>query len=149
MRFGIPVLLALTLVTPLSVAVAQTTGTAVTQAFDHYEAIRVLLADDKLEMVSTHAKALAPLAGQIAGKDTQAAVEQMAAAKTLDSARDQFVVVSSGLVPKFIDAKLPGVHAFMCPMKTNATWAQRTANLQNPYFGKAMLTCGSEITATK
>jgi hypothetical protein len=149
MRYSVPVLLALTLVMPLPAAAAQATGTAVTQAFDHYEAIRVLLADDKLEMIGTHAKALAPLAGQIAGKDTQAAVERMGAAKTLDSARDQFVVVSSGLVPKFIDAKLPGVHAFMCPMKANATWAQRTATLQNPYFGKAMLTCGSEITGTK
>jgi Cu(I)/Ag(I) efflux system membrane fusion protein len=129
-------------------AAAQTAAAPVVQAFDHYEGIRVVLAEDKIETVSTHAKALAPLAGQLAGKDARAAAERMAAAKTLDSAREQFALLSSALVPKFLDARLPGVHAFMCPMK-NASWAQRTDKLENPYYGQAMLTCGSEIKATR
>jgi len=133
--------------TPL-LAPAQTAATPAAQAFDHYEAIRVMLSQDKIDTISTHANALAPLAGQLAGKNAQAAAERVAAAKTLDSAREQFGVLSTALVPKFLDAKLPGVHAFMCPMK-NLPWAQRKLMLENPYYGKAMLTCGNEITGTR
>lgn len=137
----------LMVLTPL-LAAAQTAATPVVQAFDHYEAIRVALAQDKIDTVATHANALAPLAGQMAGKNAQAAADRVAAAKTLDSAREQFGVLSAALVPKFLEAKLPGVHGFMCPMK-NVPWAQRTLTLGNPYYGKAMLTCGNEITGTR
>jgi hypothetical protein len=125
-------------------ASAQTAASTVAQAFDHYEAIRVVLAQDKIETVSAHATALAPLAGQLAGSAAQATAERLASAKTINNARDQFAILSTALVPKFLEAKLPGVHAFMCPMK-KASWAQRTNQLENPYYGKAMLTCGTEI----
>lgn len=145
MRYGVPLLLALSVFIPTPAAVAQSGGTAVAQAFDHYEAIRASLADDTLDTVGTHAKALAPLAATVSGKDAQVAVERLASAKTLQDARDQFVGVSTALVPVFTKANLPGVHAFMCPMK-NAGWAQRGTQVQNPYFGKAMLSCGAEVT---
>ena len=116
-------------------AAAQTAGSTATQAFEHYEAIRIVLAQDQMEMVATHADALAPLAGKLAGSAAQTAAERLATAKTIDSARDQFAILSTALVPKFLEAKLPGVHAFMCPMK-NASWAQRTNQLQNPYLRK-------------
>ncbi|NOT27758.1 MAG: DUF3347 domain-containing protein [Acidobacteria bacterium] len=128
-------------------AVAQT-ATPVAQAFEHYEAIRVVLAGDGMETVSTHAKALVPFAGQIAGTAAQAAAERVAAAKAIDRAREEFAALSAALVPKFLDARLPGVHAFLCPMK-KASWAQRTDTMANPYYGKAMLACGSEIKGTR
>lgn len=129
-------------------AAAQTTAAPVVQAFDHYEAIRVALAADRMDAVNTHAAALAPLAGQLDGKNAQAAAERVATAKTLEGARESFGLLSSALVPKFLEARLPGVHAFMCPMK-KASWAQRTDKLENPYYGKAMLACGTEITSTR
>lgn len=46
------------------------------------------------------------------------------------------------LVPKFLDARLPGVVGFACSMKQNAVWAQRGDAIENPYFGKVMLNCG-------
>lgn len=146
MRHGIPLLLALSVFVPAATAFAQSGGTPAAQAFDHYEAIRTSLASDTLDGVGTHAKALAPLAGRVSGKEAQAAVEQLGAAKTLQEARDQFAAVSAALVPAFTKADLPDVHAFMCPMKKNANWAQRGLQAQNPYYGKAMLTCGAVVT---
>jgi len=127
--------------------VAQSAATPVAQAFEHYEAIRARLAADQLDTVATHAGALAPLAGQVAGTAAQAAAERIATAKTIEAVRDQFMVVSAALTPKFLDAGLPGVHAFMCPMK-KAPWAQRSTAMENPYYGKAMLACGTEIKAS-
>lgn len=126
-------------------------GTPLVQTFDRYEAIRVLLTDDTIDGVRQQATALAPLAGQVAGEEAQTAVSQLASAETLSDARLQFVTVSSALVPKFLEAKLPGVHGFMCPVRDGGTvaWAQRSANVQNPYFGKAMLNCGTELKASE
>lgn len=117
----------------------------VAQAFDHYEAIRVALTRDGVAEVASHAAALAPLAGAIAGKEAEAAANRVRAAKTLEQARDAFGDLSMMLVPKFLDARLPGVTGYMCSMKSNATWAQRGESIENPYFGKVMLNCGVAI----
>jgi hypothetical protein len=130
-------------------AQAPATAAPVMQAFDEYEAIRVLLAGDKFDNVGKHASALVPLAGRVAGKNAQAAATRLAASKTLAAARTEFASVSTELVPKFLEAKLPGVHGFMCPMKDSGTWAQRSDKIENPYFGKAMLNCGTEIQASR
>lgn len=47
-------------------------------------------------------------------------------------------------MPKFIEAKVPGVHGFMCPM-LQKTWVQKGLEIQNPYYGKSMLSCGSAL----
>jgi hypothetical protein len=120
-------------------------GDTAARAFDHYEAIRTALARDTMENVATNARALAPLAATLAGKDAEAAANRVRAAKDLAEARDQFGNLSLVLVPKFMDAKLPGVVGFMCTMKPNAVWAQKGDALQNPYFGKVMLTCGMPL----
>jgi hypothetical protein len=146
-RCAVTIVLALaTLSVPqLTWAQAPAAATPVMQAFDEYEAIRVQLAGDKFDNVSRHATALAPLAGRVAGKNAQAAASRLASSKTLAAARTEFVSLSTELVPKFLEAKLPGVHGFMCPMKDSGTWAQRSDKIENPYFGKAMLNCGTEI----
>jgi hypothetical protein len=143
-RFVVCAVLATGLLAPTTLA-AQSGNTPVAQAFDHYEAIRVALAADQLGDIGKHAGALAPLAGQIAGKESQALAEKLAAAKTVAAARDVFGNLSMALVPKFMGAKLPGVVGYMCTMKSNATWAQRGNQIQNPYFGKTMLNCGVPI----
>ncbi len=115
------------------------------RAFDRYEAIRLSLTRDGVVDVASNAAALAPLAAAIAGKDAEAAVNKVRAAKTLAEARDEFGDLSLILVPKFLEAELPGVTGYACTMKPNAVWAQRGETLGNPYFGKVMIDCGSPI----
>jgi hypothetical protein len=121
------------------------------QAFEHYEAIRVLLADDKFDAVVQHAAALAPLAGQVAGEEAQAAASRVASATTINRARVEFISLSTELVPRFLDAKLDGVHGFMCSLQDGRTalWVQHSPAIQNPYFGHAWPDCGEEIPSTR
>lgn len=119
-------------------------GTPEAEAFEHYEQIRVVLASDQVEGIGEPAEALAPLAGRVAGNGAKAAAEQLASTKSLDDAREFFGALSASLVPKFLDAGLPGVYGFTCAMKKQP-WAQRTKAVENPYFGKSMLTCGDPI----
>lgn len=115
---------------------------AAARAFEPYEAIRVALSADKLDGIAAQAKQLAPLAEETAGAQARAAAERLGAAGDLKAARDAFGVLSQLLVPKFAEAKLPGVHAFECSM-VKLPWAQRGNDVQNPYMGKAMATCGN------
>lgn len=117
-------------------------GSPAARAFERYEAIRAALVRDGMVDVATNAAALAPLAGTLAGRDAEAAVQRLREARTLEQARNEFGNVSALLVPKFLDAKLPGVVGFACSMKQNAVWAQRGQSIENPYFGKVMLNCG-------
>ena len=128
-----------------ALAAAQTVRTPVAEAFDHYEAIRAALAGDQIAGLDTHAAALAPLAEQVAGKEAGTLASGLGGSKTLAAARDQFGSLSMLLVPRFLEAELPGVVGYACAMKSNASWAQRADKIQNPYFGKAMLECGARI----
>jgi Cu(I)/Ag(I) efflux system membrane fusion protein len=145
-RYAVPILAAVGAASVVWAACAQA-PTPVMQAFDHYEAIRVSMADDQFDTVAGHAMALAPLAGQVAGEDAQAAASRVASAETINRARVEFISLSAALVPHFMAAKLDDVHAFMCPFKNGGTgtWVQRSATIRNPYFGSAWIDCGEEI----
>jgi hypothetical protein len=145
-RYAVPILAAAGAACVLSAACAQA-PTPVTQAFDHYEAIRASMADDQFDTVAEHAMALAPLAGQVAGEDAEAAALRLGSAETINRARVEFISLSAALLPHFMAAKLDDVHAFMCPFKDGrtGTWVQRSATIKNPYFGHAWLDCGEEI----
>jgi hypothetical protein len=94
--------------------------------------------------MSVKAKALSPLAREIAGEEAARAAASLAQAKTLEDAREQFGALSEALVPKFLEAGLPGVQGFVCSMK-DKRWVQRGEKPANPYFGKSMSTCGTAI----
>lgn len=130
--------------TPLSAAQKDETAA---QAFEHYAAVQTALANDTLTDVDTHAKALAPLAEELAGPAARKEGEQLARAKDIEAARAQFGTLSEALVPKFMEADLPKVKGFMCDMKKKP-WAQQGEEVQNPYYGKSMLTCGTPLEAT-
>ena len=119
---------------------------SVLEAFDHYEQVRAALSADTLPGVAMHAQMLAPLAEKGAGAPAKAAVEQLIKAKSLDDARKHFGDLSAILVPKFQAEKIPGTQAYMCAMKRKP-WMQRGDKIENPYFGKAMLTCGSPLNS--
>lgn len=116
----------------------------VVRAFEHYERIRAALAQDTTEDIAAEARALSPLARDIAGDDAGRAATSLAQAKDVERAREQFGSLSQALVPKFLEASLPGVQGFVCSMKQKP-WAQRGSTAENPYFGKAMAACGTPI----
>jgi hypothetical protein len=117
---------------------------AVDRAFTHYERIRAALAQDTTKGVAGEANALAPLAAEVAGDGARQAADSVAQAKSLAEARDRFGALSEALVPKFLEAGLPGVQGFVCSMNQKR-WVQRGTKADNPYMGKAMATCGNPI----
>lgn len=116
----------------------------VLEAFDHYEQVRIALSADTFSDVAMHARMLAPLAEKSGGPLAKASVEQLIKAKSIADARKYFGELSAILVPKFQAEKIPGTKAYMCSMKQRP-WMQRGDTIANPYYGKAMATCGSPL----
>jgi len=125
-----------------------------------YEAARDLLAEDRLEGLAARAGRLAQsleLAAQALPARQQpevsrwleegtAAAHSLAGAADLEEARQAFGEVSRFLVALAgADARLAeGWHVFECPMtETFPKWMQPSEELENPYMGTAMPTCGS------
>jgi hypothetical protein len=73
-----------------------------------------------------------------------AAAAKAAAARTLDAARAAFGDLSSALIAYADGTKQPvdGKIVAFCPM-ANKSWVQTDGTIANPYYGKAMATCGS------
>ncbi len=137
MMLPVAIVAALAVVAP---AAAAQDGAAA--AFEHYERIRAALAKDTTRGVETEAQALAPLAAGLAGDEARRAADAVARAKSIAEAREQFGTLSELLVPRFLQAGLPGVHGFTCSMKQKS-WAQRGSTPGNPYYGRTMATCGT------
>ena len=125
-------------------ALAQTKSTPVLEAFEHYELVRAALSADSLADATPHAKALADKAEAAAGPAAKKAADALAAARDIEDARKQFGELSAILVPLFQAEAIPGTSAYMCPMKQKP-WMQRGDKMANPYYGKAMLTCGTAL----
>ena len=69
----------------------------------------------------------------------------MSAAKDLGTARAAFGDLSAALVGYAEKTKSgfgPGVRIAYCPM-ANKPWVTKDQTIRNPYYGAAMLTCGS------
>jgi hypothetical protein len=123
-----------------------TKATPVTEAFEHYEVVRAALAADSLSKAAPHAKALAGKAEAAGGAAAKKAADALASAKNIEDARTHFGDLSAILVPLFQADAIPGTTAYMCPMKQKP-WVQRGDQMANPYYGKAMLTCGTPLPA--
>jgi len=119
-----------------------------------YESVRAALAAD--DLAATHKAAAAmtteprtapvgPLTTE--QKERQAAftatVRKIASADSLATARDAFKQLSKRAI-HFAESK-PGYYLANCPMVPNGegNWVQTSRSVSNPYFGNAMLTCGS------
>jgi hypothetical protein len=105
-----------------------------------YEPVRAALAADDLAKVKT---AAADLAGVADDKGAAAAAKKMASADSLKDAREAFKAVSKRAVA--IAKGQPGYFHANCPMVPGGQgdWVQTTEKISNPYWGKAMLICGS------
>ena len=76
-------------------------------------------------------------------------------APDLATARRDFLPLSETIANYAISvrAHIPNLHVFRCPMTealgagvpNNARWIQLSGKLQNPFFGREMLECGTEV----
>lgn len=87
--------------------------------------------------------------------DIMAALHPMSAAESIDSVRIHFMDFSltlAGVVEKIGLSGDSPVYRFHCPMANDnrgADWLQKDREIQNPYFGKSMLTCGNLVRPLK
>ena len=132
----------LSLIAAVAIVAGGSQADRVAVAFDHYEGIRVALAADHMTDVPRHAKALATVADELGVPAAKAAAEQIAATTDIKAAREQFGPLSAALIPRFEKAKLKDVHVFTCSM-VGQSWAQKGKEIENPYYGKSMLACGT------
>jgi hypothetical protein len=114
---------------------------------DPYLKIQQALADDSTEGVKANAGQLATAAaglGAPAVKIDTAAV-QLASATEIDDARTKFATLSEAVDDYMTGNHLKapeGVRVVVCPM-VQKPWLQKGDSIENPYYGKEMLTCGS------
>lgn len=138
---------------------ADPTRARIQEAFEAYERARALLAADALEGLDGYARA----AGDALRGATQAlgdappevratldaageAADRLSHATSLTDARRRFGELSEPLVRVVeMDPRLEGGwHVFRCPMAEGfQKWFQHPSDIQNPYMGPQMLTCGS------
>jgi membrane fusion protein, copper/silver efflux system len=128
---------------PLPVAAADLPSALV----DPYLRVQVALAGDRFDSIAAQAKAIESAAaglGQGAEKMVEAA-KKLGAAPDIAAARTEFGELSAALVA-YAEATNStfgkGVRLAYCPM-VNKSWLQKAKEIRNPYYGAAMLTCGS------
>lgn len=111
-----------------------------------YLAIQTALVNDDLAPVSAAAKALQQHAATLGsdGKPLAEAAARAAAATSLDSARAAFGDLSTAIIGYAERTKQPveGKIVAYCPM-AKKSWVQKSGAIANPYYGKAMSSCGS------
>jgi nitrogen fixation/metabolism regulation signal transduction histidine kinase len=119
----------------------------VKSVLNQYLTIQTNLANDSIQGLDEHAKAIATAvkgdAAKMLSPDVAAQAETLAQAKDLKAAREAFKPLSASLVKYLADKKAgKGVyHEAYCPM-AEASWLQTGKDIRNPYFGKEMLDCG-------
>lgn len=133
--------------------------TSVQRGLDAYERARAALAKDQLDGLATFGRDVAETFRAAAGAMADApaelrdcfeqaakSAEQLAAAASLDDARTHFSELSRFVIAIVAaDARLqPGWHRFDCSMaKGFGGWLQKSPDIDNPYMGPKMATCGT------
>ncbi len=111
-----------------------------------YLAIQTALVNDELGPIAAAAKALRTAADSLGadGKVLASAAGRIGDATSLDAARAAFADLSVELIAYADRTKQPveGKIVAFCPM-ANKSWVQADGAIANPYYGKAMATCGS------
>ena len=114
---------------------------------DPYLKIETALAGDSVDGVKANAGDLATAASALGAPAVPIATSalQLAAAGDLADARVKFAVLSEALDAYMSSQHLlppEGIRVAFCPMVLKP-WLQEDGPLRNPYYGSAMLTCGS------
>jgi hypothetical protein len=112
-----------------------------------YLTIQSQLAADKIDGIKAPARSIAAQATAMgdAGADIAKAAGNLENATDIERARDAFsalteAVMAAGKAEGWKDVE--GVRLAFCPM-VNRSWLQKEERIQNPYYGKSMLTCGT------
>ena len=112
-----------------------------------YLQVQVKLAGDQFTGITADAQAIATAATAL-GKDAEkivAGAKKLGEAKDIAAARTAFGDVSQALADYAEKTKSgfgPDVKVAYCPM-ADKPWLQKDKDIKNPYYGAAMLTCGS------
>jgi Cu(I)/Ag(I) efflux system membrane fusion protein len=111
-----------------------------------YLDIQGQLVADKLDTVKTQARTIGEQAGKMgkAGEGLRSAVPALEQAADIKSARDAFGPLSEAVIAAARAdgwANVSALKLAYCPM-AKRSWLQSAEAIQNPYYGKAMATCG-------
>ncbi len=140
---------------PASTRSAVVSADFVAEVVGPYLAIQTALVNDDLSPVGEAATTLRRGASAL-GADGEAIAEaasKAAAATTLEAARAAFGDLSVAIIAYADKTKqsVDGAIVAFCPM-ANKSWVQADGAIANPYYGKAMATCGSstrKLSATQ
>ncbi len=109
-------------------------------ALDDYEQIRAALAADDAK---TAKKAAVQMVAHLTPADPKAPAPPLlqpaaavAEAQALDTMRQRFETLSDSVVPMV--RGVDGYYVMRSDLPNTAPWVQRTKEVDNPYFGKAM-----------
>jgi hypothetical protein len=135
----------LTLVTALGAPVSAADLPAA--LVDPYLKIHAALAADQFDGVPAHAAAIEKAAASL-GADAEkmvAGAKKLGEAKDIAAARSAFGDLSLAIT-EYAEKTKSGlgsdVRVAYCPM-ANKPWLTKDQTIRNPYYGAAMLTCGS------
>lgn len=109
-----------------------------------YVNVSSALANDDLAGAKAAASTVAKHAEMGEQKDVAVSAQKIAIAADIEKARSAFKALSRTVEPLAKDQK--GLVVMHCSM-ANADWVQAKGKTQNPYFGQAMLGCGSPKTS--
>lgn len=122
-------------------------GDPLTSMLDPYFRIQSALSDDRTDGVKDDALAIKAAATSLGepGSQIATAAAALSAAADLGAARAAFGTLSDAVVAYSEKAKAAGagVHTMYCPMASKQ-WMQKGEKVSNPYYGKAMLSCGEK-----
>jgi hypothetical protein len=109
--------------------------------------IQVSLAQDKMDDVGKNAALVEAEAARLGAPAARivAVAKQLEKTTKLADARVAFGALNEAIVAYMDAQKLSpasGIRIAFCPM-VKKPWLQRDGELRNPYYGSAMLTCGS------
>ncbi len=117
----------------------------VKSVFDHYLKIQAALADDSLTGVAENAEAISTAVqsnAKMLPEEVGMRAETLAKSSDLKSARATFAPLSDALIKYLNDHHAKAAYEELyCPM-ARANWLQADKNVNNPYLGKAMASCG-------
>ena len=122
-------------------------GDPLTAMLDPYFRIHTALSDDKTDGVKDDALAIKVAATSLGepGATIVVAADALSAAADLGAARAAFGTLSDAVVADSEKTKAAGagVQTMYCPM-VSKQWLQKGEKVSNPYYGKAMLSCGEK-----
>ena len=132
----------------LACAAGARAAESLTPLLDPYFRIQSALTDDKTEGVRADATLIATEARSLGagGEAIAAAATGLSATADIAAARAAFSKLSDALIAYAEQTKAAtgdGVTAMYCPM-VKKSWLQKGTAVKNPYFGKAMQSCGEK-----